>query len=592
VGLSTRRAANFAVVNSADMATLAALAERKGGGGPVNILGINSVYHESAAALLVDGTLVAAVEEERFNRIKHGKSADFDNPHQFPERAIRFCLNYAGLTAGDIDHVAYSFDPKLRRERYRAEWWDPRFEETFRLRIGQVPGVADELLGRPLRQRFHFVPHHLAHAASAYFPSGFDRAAILTIDGIGEVAGSMLAKAVGRRIQSVETFDYPHSLGFLWEVMSGQLGFSQLDASKVMGLAAYGDPEVFRRQFQSVLRVGKEDYAVAPEFLGFHSTRFAGLEALFGPPRYMDSEILPRHADIAAALQAATNAAVLALVRRLKRKVPFDKLCLAGGVALNCVTNELVRQSGDFSDVFIPSAPHDAGTAIGAAFVVHCAKQKSPPERGSSTPYLGPAFNRREILAAVKSAGLTPRRSKAPAREAADMIADGKIVAWFQGRMEFGPRALGNRSLLADPRRADMRNILNQKVKHREDFRPFAPSVMAERADEWVEVGAHSRSHEFMLFACGVKSERRDRIPAVVHHDGSARVQLVRRESNPDFYELISCFFARTGVPLVINTSFNDSEPIVCTPTDAIVTFRKSGIDALFMDDVVLTAPT
>ena len=241
--------------------------------------------------------------------------------------------------------------------------------------------------------------------------------------------------------------------------------------------------------------------------------------------------------------------------------------------------------------MFIPSAPHDAGTAIGAALVVHCAKQKSSPERGNSTPYLGPAFNRREILAAVKSAGLTARRSKSPARDAAEMIADGKIVAWFQGRMEFGPRALGNRSLLADPRRPDMRTILNQKVKHREDFRPFAPSVMAERADEWFDVnGAHSTSHGFMLFACGPKPEQRDRIPAVLHRDGSARVQLVSRELNPDFHELISCFFARTGVPLVINTSFNDSEPIVCTPTDAIVTFRKSGIDALFMDDVYLTA--
>jgi carbamoyltransferase len=557
----------------------------------MKILGINSVYHESAAALLVDGELVAAVEEERFNRIKHGKPADVDNPHQFPERAIRFCLNHAGLAAGDIDHVAYSFDPKLRRTGYRAEWWDWRYEETFRLRLGQVHGVAEELLGRRLQRRFHFVPHHLAHAASAYFPSDFDRAAILTIDGIGEVAGSTLAKAVGARIETVETFDYPHSLGFLWEAMSGHLGFSNYDASKVMGLAAYGNPKVFRRQFQSVLRVGKEDYAVAPEIVGFRWTKFAKLEALFGPRRY-ESKIMSQHADIAAALQEATNAAVLALVRRLKRKVPLDNLCLNGGVALNCVTNDLVRQSGDFSDVFIPSAPHDAGTAIGAAFAVHCAKQKSLPERGNSTPFLGPAFNRREILAAVKSAGLTAQRSMSPARDAADMIADGKIVAWFQGRMEFGPRALGNRSLLADPRRPDMRKILNQKVKHREDFRPFAPSVIVECADDWFEVGAHSTSHEFMLFACAVKPDRRDRIPAVVHQDGSARVQLVRRESNPRFHELITCFFARTGVPLVINTSFNDSEPIVCTPTDAIVTFRKSGIDALFMDDVYLTAQT
>jgi carbamoyltransferase len=357
-----------------------------------------------------------------------------------------------------------------------------------------------------------------------------------------------------------------------------------------MGLAAYGNPEVFRQTFQSILRAEAENYGIAQDFLGVQPDKFARMETMFGPPRGMDDEILPRHADIAAALQAATDAAVMALVRRAKRKVPFENLCIAGGVALNCVTNEVITRSGEFANVFIPSAPHDAGTAIGAALAVHCARQKSPPERGNSTPYLGPAFNRREILAAVKSAGLTPRRSKSPARDAAEMIADGKIVAWFQGRMEFGPRALGNRSLLADPRRPDMRNILNQKVKHREDFRPFAPSVMAERADEWFEVGAHSTSHAFMLFACAVKPGQSDRIPAVVHQDGSARVQLVSRESNPDFHELISCFFARTGVPLVVNTSFNDSEPIVCTPTDAIVTFRKSGIDALFMGDVYLTA--
>ncbi len=558
----------------------------------MNILGINSVYHESAAALLVDGKLVAAVEEERFNRIKHGKQADVDNPHQFPERAIRFCLKHAGISPGDIDHVAYSFDPQIRRKQFRSRWWDPRLEETFRLRLGQLRGVAEELLGRPLRQRFHFVPHHMAHAASAYFPSGFDRAAILTIDGIGEAAGSSLAKAVGTRMQHVESFNYPHSIGFLWEVFSEYLGFSPYDASKVMGLAAYGNPEVFRREFQSTLRVGKGVYTADPELIGFNA-RPDGLARMFGPPRYMDSEILPRHADIAAALQEATDAAVLALVRRLKRKVPFDNLCLSGGVALNCVTNELVRRSGEFSDVFIPSAPHDAGTAIGAAFVVHGAKQKTPIKRGSATPYLGPAFNRREILAAVEQAGLKARRSKSPARDAADMIADGKIVAWFQGRMEFGPRALGNRSLLADARRPDMRKILNQKVKHREDFRPFAPSVMAEHAEEWFEVGGtRSTSHEFMLFACPVRPALRGRIPAVVHQDGSARVQLVSARSNPRFHELLSHFYARTGVPLVVNTSFNDSEPIVCTPTDAIVTFRKSGIDALFMDDVVLTAQT
>src|SRR5436190_12892405 len=252
-----RRAAKFDVLNRADTAIEATLAERKGhasGGGPVNVLGINSVYHESAAALLVDGRLVAAVEEERFNRIKHGKEAEFDNPHQLPERAIRFCLKHAGLGTGDIGHVAYSFDPKLRRRRYQTDWWDPRSEETFRLRLGQVRGAVEELLGRSLGQRLHFVPHHLAHAASAYFPSGFDRAAILVIDGIGEAAGSTLWKAVGTRIQPVETFDYPHSLGFVWEIICAHLGFSTYDASKLMGLAAYGNPQVFRREFREIMQ--------------------------------------------------------------------------------------------------------------------------------------------------------------------------------------------------------------------------------------------------------------------------------------------------------------------------------------------------
>jgi carbamoyltransferase len=556
----------------------------------VNILGINSVYHESAAAVLVDGALVAAAEEERFNRIKHGKEASVDNPHQFPERAIQFCLEAAGLRARDIDHVAYSFDPR-RRRNYRPEWWpDPLYETVFMLRLAEVRGVAERILGRPLGQRFHFVPHHFAHAASAYFPSGFDRAAILIIDGIGEADCSTLATAVGKQIQVLETVDYPHSLGFVWEVISLHLGFSSYDASKVMGLAAYGNPEAFRRQLSSILRVGEEGYAVDPAAAGYVAAKGPGLEPLLGPPRFQHDQFLPRHADIAAALQEATDAAVLALVRRLKRKAPFDNLCLAGGVALNCVTNEVVRRSGIFSNIFIPSAPHDAGTAVGAALAVHCAKQKRGPERGNSTPYLGPAFNRREILAAVKTAGLTARRSNAPARDAAGMIADGKIVAWFQGRMEFGPRALGNRSLLADPRRPDMRIILNQRIKHREDFRPFAPSVMVERAEEWFEVGRPSTSDEFMLFAAPVRPERRNRIPAIVHQDGSARLHIVRRESNPRFHELISRFYARTSVPVVVNTSFNDSEPIVCTPADAIVTFRKSGIDALFMDDVYLMA--
>ena len=553
-----------------------------------NVLGINCVYHESAAALLVDGKLVAAVEEERFNRIKHGKEASFDNPHQLPERSIRYCLKAAGLTAKDIDYVGYSFDPKRRRKSYRPEWWDPKFEETFRLRMGQVPAAFDELLGRTLGKRLHFVPHHLAHAASAYFPSTFDHAAVLTIDGIGETAGASLAKADGTHIKEIEVFDYPHSMGFLWEVFSGYLGFSHYDASKTMGLAAYGNPAVYREKFQSILRSERENFGVAQGLLGMTPESQDRVVALFGPPRHEDDPFEDRHGDIAAALQEATDAAVMALVRRIKRMVPSENLCLSGGVGLNCVANEVIQKSGEFANLFIPSAPHDGGTAIGAAFAVHVDTQKKLPQRGYSTPYLGPSFNKREVAAAIKASGLSARRSKSPARDAAKLIADGKIVAWFQGRMEFGPRALGNRSLLADPRRPEMRDILNQKVKHREDFRPFAPSVLAEHADDWFDVGPRSASHEFMLFTPRVNADKLDRIPAVVHKDGTARVQLVSRKLNPRYHELISAFNELTGVPMVVNTSFNDSEPIVCTPTDAIVTFRKSGIDALVIDDMIL----
>ncbi len=399
----------------------------------VNVLGINSVYHESAAALLVDGELVAAVEEERFNRIKHGKEADWDNPHQLPERAIRFCLKHAGLTARDIHHVAYSFDPKLRRKRYRTEWWDPRVEETFHLRLGQVRGAVEELLGRSLGQRLHFVPHHLAHAASVYFPSGFDRAAIISIDGIGESAGSFLAKGVGTAIKPIEAFEYPHSIGFVWEVFSEYLGFSHYDASKAMGLAAYGDPQVYRQRFASILRTEGENYGVAQDFLGNQPNKAARMEAMFGPPREADAEMLPRHADIAAALQAATDAAVMALVRRVKRKAPFDNLCLAGGVALNCVTNEVIRRSGEFSNLFIPSAPHDAGTAIGAAFAVHSAKAETP----AAARHLD-AVSRAFVQAQRHSGGGQVGRSDGAAKQVARARRSGHDRRWQDRRLVSG----------------------------------------------------------------------------------------------------------------------------------------------------------
>jgi carbamoyltransferase len=560
----------------------------------VNILGLNAVFHESSAALVVDGEVVAACEEERFTRVKHGKEPRVDNPQVLPAQAIAFCLQQAGISAREIDRVAYAFDPKLRRATFRPEWWfDPRWEETFLQHLDKVDDSASELLRRRVGRALKFVPHHVAHAASAYYPSGFDPAAILVIDGIGEACCSTLALGEGARIRTLETISYPHSLGFMWEQLSTHLGFSKYDASKVMGLAAFGDPEVCKNEFAAIIQIGDDNYTVDLDVLGFRARDSSKLEALLGPLRQPWAEIAQHHMDIAATLQVVTDAAVMALLRRLKRAAPAaERLCVAGGVALNCVTNELMRTSGLFSQVFIPCAPHDAGTAIGAALAVHCAERKTRPRPSGATPYLGPQFDERAVVAAVRAAGLTPRRTKSAAREAADMIADGNIVGWFQGRMEMGPRALGNRSLLADPRRPDTRDLINRRIKHREDFRPFAPSVLAEEAAEWFDMGPPSASDEYMLFACPAKAERRERIPAVLHQDGTGRVQLVRRASSPRYHQLISHFFARTGVPMVLNTSFNDSEPIVCTPEHAIATFRKSGIDALFMGDVYLTAQT
>lgn len=559
----------------------------------MKILGINAVFHESSAAIVVDGKLLAACEEERFSRIKHAKEARVDNPDELPEQAVKFCLDFAGVGPEEVDIVAYSFEPKLRRAKFRPEWWpDSSLESVFLQRLEQVDDAVARMMGRPFGRALKFVPHHLAHAASAYYPSGFDSAAILVIDGIGEADCSMLARGEGNHIRVIESLSYPHSIGFVWEHTSVYLGFSPYDAAKVMGLAAYGDPRVFRREFAAILQIGEQGYAVDAEAIGFHSVDPRGLDALFGPRREPDGDFLPHHMNVAAALQDATDAAVVSLLRRLEHIVGGERLCLAGGVALNCVTNSRIARMTGFHDIFIPSAPHDAGTAVGAALAAHCAQRGANRPSGGDSPYLGPEYDEREVLAAVRAAGLTPRKCKDAAREAADMVADGNIVGWFQGRMEFGPRALGNRSLLADPRRPDTRAILNRRVKHREDFRPFAPSVLAEEAEEWFDIGPLSPSHEFMLFACPAKPGRAERIPAVMHEDGTARVQIVRRAANPRYHALIAHFFKRTGVPLVLNTSFNDSEPIVCTPAHAIATFRGAGLDALFMGNICLTSET
>ncbi|VUC26530.1 unnamed protein product [Clonostachys rosea] len=561
----------------------------------MHILGINSVYHESAASLIVDGKVVAAAEEERFSRVKHGKPAAVDNADELPLESIRYCLESAGIKPGDLDGIAYSFDPDLRasdfildEETEAGDWGTEEGEKTFISRIRSVPGALEAALGLPAGQRFTFIPHHISHAASAFYPSGFKDAAILVADGIGEAACTLLARGDETGITVLREIPFPHSIGFLWEKMSKYLGFSEYDACKVMGLAAYGNPLRFEDAFPILMRFDVGAYAIDKETANFRLPDFDRLETLFGPARKPDTPLETHHYDVAAALQAATDTAMLALAQELRQTVDSKNICLAGGVALNCVSNMALKEAGLFDNIFVPSAPHDAGTAMGAALVLNH-RMGGKIDAASDTPYLGPEFTHKEIMDAYEAAGMTPSLSKSPALEAARMLAAGKIVAWFQGRMEFGPRALGNRSLLADPRSLTTREMLNVKVKHRETFRPFAPSVLAEQAGEWFDLGRSSSSFDFMLFACQAAAERRERIPAILHEDGSARVQLVHRERNPLFYELISSFADLTGVPMVLNTSFNDSEPIVCTPADAIATFQKTRIDAVFIGNMFVT---
>ncbi|MEH2443376.1 carbamoyltransferase family protein [Nostoc sp.] len=562
----------------------------------MKILGINSVYHESAASCVIDGQIVSAVEEERFNRYKHGKTARIDNPHILPIHSINFCLRDANLDIEDIDLIAFSFDPTIRKKSFEidpislpGDWGSIEGEKTFLLGLEQVKLSLNQALGDKAAEKLMWVPHHLAHAASAFFPSGLQEAVVLVIDGIGENASSISAYGNENRLGILHEIQYPHSLGFLWEKLSQFLGFSEYDACKVMGLAAYGQSETMQEAFSQFAQITDQDFALEKEILRFRVGEFELLEALLGKSRKKSEPIEQHHKDIAASLQAFTDRVVLRLVEDLYRLRPSENLCYSGGVALNCVTNWLIKEKGPFKNIFIPTAPHDAGTAVGAAlYAYHTRCDRPKVQTPQLTPHTGPEFTTEEIILAIEESGLTARRSIDSAIEAADMVADGKVVGWFQGRMEFGPRALGNRSLLADPRYATTRELLNRKVKHREDFRPFGPSVLAEKAEKWFEIGRQSESLKYMLFTCPIRPEKREKIPAVAHIDGTARVQLVDRQLNPSYHRLIERFEQRTGVPIILNTSFNDSEPIVCSPKDAISTFKRTAIDALIIQDFVI----
>jgi carbamoyltransferase len=553
------------------------------------ILGINCAYHESSICLLRDGEMVMALEEERLTRVKHAKQARIDNPHELPLSAVEFCFRCEGIGWKDVDFAGVSLNPANRLlNQYIDEpvqdnsWGTPGGERRFYENISSIPA---ELQRRGFRGRFHWLDHQLCHAAAAFYQAPFEEAAILTLDGIGEFSASIFARGQGNSQTVLGEINYPASLGFLWEKIGLFLGFTEYDACKVMGLCAYGDPERYKDRFREVVSlIDPDSYAMDARRLCFRLEDYGTLEALFGfPRRKIGEELQQRHYDLAASLQAITNAVALHLVRGLHRRVPSSNLCLAGGVALNCVTNRHLLEEGPFEHLFIPPAAHDAGTAIGAALEIWHNILGQERKKRVENPYLGPAFSEAEMRSALDGRGVGHRQVDDVEVVAARLLSEGKIVGWFQGAMEMGPRALGNRSLLADPRNPEVREILNTKVKHRENFRPFAPSVLAEEADRWFDIRKAVHASDYMLMAYPAKKERRTRIPAVVHEDGTSRIQTVKKEMNPRFHRLISEFGRLTGVPLLLNTSFNDSEPIVCTPGDAVNTFLKTGIDCLVL---------
>lgn len=562
------------------------------------ILGINSAYHESAACLIVDGQIVAAIEEERLSRIKHAKPARVDNPHDLPLNAIAWCLEHAGLTWRDVEHVGYSFKPEARLfnktfndASVEGDWGSATGEDCFYHNLQSVPDRLRALAGDSSSYIFHWIDHHLAHAASAFLVSPYDDAAILVVDGIAEVASTALYAGTANRIALLDTISYPHSLGFFWEKLSKFLGFSEYDAYKVMGLAAYGRPEPLLPVFNQLIQSDPEGgyFRVDPQILKFRVEDYSGLERILGQRRRPDTEIEERHANIAAALQKVTEDVLLDLGHALYRQYPSENLCIAGGVALNCLANRVLQERGPFSQIYIQPAAHDGGTAIGAAYAIWHQILDQPRGYVMRDPYLGPCYSQAEIRQALDAAQVEYSYHADIEQVAARLLADGHKLGWFQGRLEIGPRALGNRSLLADPRDPTMKERLNTDVKHRETFRPFAPSVLAERAEEWFAMPKASPSTDFMLFAYHVHADKRALIPAVTHADGTSRIQTVRTETNPRYHRLISAFESLTGVPLLLNTSFNDNEPIVCSPANAVNTFLKTGIDYLAIDNFLVS---
>jgi carbamoyltransferase len=571
----------------------------------LHILGINAYHGDAAAAIIKDGELLAAVEEERFNRKKHCAG--------FPVESVRYCLEVAKVPLDKIDHVGISRDPSahlhkkvlfsLKRLKNLSGQIVERLANAAKVRDLRKELVSALGSSAELRAEFHNVEHHKAHMASCFFVSPFERAAILSIDGFGDFISTMWGSGEGNSMKVLGQVEYPHSAGIVYTATSQYLGFPKYgDEGKVMGLAPYGKPR-YVQQFREIIKSDDRGFKLDLDFFrhdseGVDMTWDDGSPTIgqifsdkfieiLGPARSKGEPLTSRHEDVAASLQARLEEVSFEILRRLHDQTKLDRLCLAGGVAYNSVMNGKILLNTPFKEIYIQPAAGDAGTAIGVCYYIYNSALGQPRSYVMEHAYTGPEFSQQQIAAVLKQNALSGRElnPRELTQMAAQAIADGKVVGWFQGRMEFGPRALGNRSIVVDPRRADMKDILNARIKKREPFRPFAPSILEERVGEYFE---QTHPSPTMLMVHQVKAEKRHVIPAVTHVDGSGRLQTVSRTVNPLYHQLISDFEKLTGVPVVLNTSFNEDEPIVCNPQEAIDCFQRTQMDALFLGNYLV----
>lgn len=565
------------------------------------ILGLSGPYHELAACLVLDGVVTCMIEEERLSRVRHGKAARIDNGAEWPIRAAEHCLADAGLDFAAVDHIAYPFVPEERLRNIGSDphpesssWSSEDGERRFVADVLSIEGLIRAHAGQHARFRFHHLPHHLAHAASAFLPSPFSSAAVMAVDGIGEHDTTWLGRGDGDSLQVLQTLQYPHSLGLLWEAVSEGLGFGPYGATKVMGLAAHGNPTRYAALLAERVTLGDGGvFTIDGGKLRFREDGPGWVarevpEALVRPGQ----PIGQAGADLAAALQKRTEEVLIHLAGWLQRVTGSPKLCLAGGVALNCAANGRLASTGLFEEIFAQPAANDAGTALGAALLLHHRMHRTSPRWRQTTARLGPKRSQGEVLACISKTTLSTLRVLDPAEEAAERLARSEVVGWYASdRGEAGPRALGGRSMVADPRRPELRDHLNVHIKHRETFRPFGPAILAEQAEHWLALPPSARPlTPFMLAAVPVRPEQAAHIPAVVHKDGTTRPQLVAKDGST-WRRLIERFFLRSGVPMVLNTSLNVQEPIVESPEQALRLVADCGLDALLLDDHLVVKP-